>query len=125
MPEVSIQIVESRAPAPLKRFQEAGKSVMHSSSLTVVLPVSVLEDAQWPAMGPIDGRTQPPKDEDEEAQLEELLGTHNAEMSAELAREKEARINQMQKSLMRRMINLDLTRGWQAWLRFYMTGRGI
>jgi Ca2+-binding EF-hand superfamily protein len=54
-----------------------------------------------------------------EAQLEELLGTHNAEMSAELAREKEARINQMQKSLMRRMINLDLTRGWQAWLDWW------
>jgi len=82
MPEVSIQIVESRAPAPLKRFQEAGKSVMHSSSLTVVLPVSVLEDAQWPAMGPFDGRTQPPKDEDEEAQLEELRRKRQEKLEA-------------------------------------------
>ena len=82
MPEVSIQIVESRAPAPLKRFQEAGKNVMHSSSLTVVLPVSVLEDAQWPAMGPIDGRTQPPKDEDEEAQLEELRRKRQEKLEA-------------------------------------------
>ena len=54
-----------------------------------------------------------------EAQLGELLGEHSAEIEKQKAEEKEARVAAMQKSMGRRMMNMDLTRGWQAWFDWW------
>ena len=51
--------------------------------------------------------------------LQELLGSHESELKQREAREKEVRIEQMQKSMGRRMMNLDLTRGWTTWWEWY------
>ena len=48
-------------------------------------------------------------------QLEELLGNNDAELVAQKQKDKEARIEEVREKIARRLLNIDLTRGWTAW----------